>query len=261
MLGSQLLSQTNDKKMASEAKVIAVYPTTNTVPENILRFYITFSQPMRQGNSLEHIHLYNDDNKAVNNVFLDNYYEIWNNDFTKITLILDPGRIKTGLIANETMGRGLRKGGKYTLVIDSLWQTIEGSHLDKSYTKSFTVQAEDRDTLSVNNWKIKSPKSEGLDPLIITFPKPIDHINANNYITVTNDKEKLIQGQIQLKEQETQWFFIPNKKWKRGTYFIRINSRIEDLAGNNLNGSFDHLSGSLKNKQEGKTEIITFNID
>ena len=100
-----------------------------------------------------------------------------------------------------------------------------------------------------------------MDPLIITFPKPIDHINAYNYITVVNNKEKLIQGQIQLKEQETQWLFIPNKKWKRGTYFIRINSRMEDLAGNNLNGSFDHLTGSLKNQQEGKPEIITLNID
>jgi hypothetical protein len=261
MLGSQLLSQTKKEELASEAKVIAIYPTTNTVPENILRFYITFSQPMRQGDFLQYIHLYDDDNKVVNNVFLDNYYEIWNNDFTEITLILDPGRVKTGLTANEAMGRGLKKGGNYTLIIDPSWQTIEGNHLDKSYAKSFTVLAEDRDALSIDNWKIEPPKSGSLNPLIITFPKPIDHINAQNYITVINNKGKLIQGQIQLKEQETKWLFIPNKRWEKAPYFIQINSRIEDLAGNNLNGSFDHLTGSLKNQQEGKPETITLNID
>ena len=52
---------------------------------------------------------------------------------------------------------------------------------------------------------------------------------------------------------------IPNKNWKKDTYLLQVNSRLEDPSGNNLNGLFDHEIDSLKNEEEGR--ILELNIE
>ncbi len=42
---------------APETRVEAVYPSSDELPENLLRFYIQFSAPMRQGESYRFVHL------------------------------------------------------------------------------------------------------------------------------------------------------------------------------------------------------------
>ena len=57
---------------ASEAAaVIAVYPSADTVPENLLKMYFHFTAPMREGEALKHIALLDSQNDTVPGVFLD----------------------------------------------------------------------------------------------------------------------------------------------------------------------------------------------
>ena len=65
-------------------KVLEVYPTTDSIPVNILRFYIQFSAPMQEMNILKHIKLSNEDGKNITGVFFENQYELWNDDRTKV---------------------------------------------------------------------------------------------------------------------------------------------------------------------------------
>ena len=53
--------------------VTAIYPEQNILPENILKFYIHFSEPMREGNFLDHIHLLDSKGKDLKGVFLITY--------------------------------------------------------------------------------------------------------------------------------------------------------------------------------------------
>jgi len=80
-----------------------VYPTTSQIPENILRFYVYFSEPIKDGSTIKSIHIFNEDNVEVNlydtnssatGIFLETLEELWSPDYQRITLILDPGRVK-----------------------------------------------------------------------------------------------------------------------------------------------------------------------
>lgn len=44
--------------------------------------------------------------------------------------------------------------------------------------------------------------------------------------------------------------FVPDKLWKTGHYLLRVNARLEDLAGNNLNKVLDR-DVPKETKQDG----------
>ena len=80
-------------------ELISIYPESDTLPENALKFYFQFSKPMRTGQSLQFICLLNKNKDTLYNVFLNLQPELWSSS-TVHTLWLDPGRIKRGLVYN-----------------------------------------------------------------------------------------------------------------------------------------------------------------
>jgi len=248
-------------KTAREAAVVnTIYPTTNQIPENLLRFYIYFSAPMRDGNFLDHIHLFDEKGKDLKGIFFDNQYELWNEDFTRLTILVDPGRVKTGLQANEQLGRAFQVGKQYKLVIDKSWKTISGQTLAENYAKEFYGVEADLATPDKEHWKLMIPEANTKKPMVIHFGKSIDHVSAYQFIKIIKQSQSVIAGKLKLEENESIMLFYPLEKWESGEYQIMINSRFEDIVGNNLNGLFDHQSGTLKNKREGIIENIDFTI-
>ena len=82
-------------------RVETILPLADELPENILRFYIRFSEPMAEGESLKHVRLWDDTSgEELTGVFFDHVHELWSADRRQITLLVDPGRVKTGLVAN-----------------------------------------------------------------------------------------------------------------------------------------------------------------
>ena len=93
-----------------ETIVSQVYPTANSLPENLLKFYLHFSTPMSQGNVYNYIHLLNAGGKKLDLPFLEVDEELWNPDGTRLTILLDPGLIKSGLLPREHYGPVSRDG-------------------------------------------------------------------------------------------------------------------------------------------------------
>src|SRR5687768_10047886 len=79
-------------------QLVGIYPSNDTLPENLLKMYFEFSMPMVEGRSLKYITLLRDDRDTLENTFLNLQPELWNADGTVLTLWLDPGRIKRELI-------------------------------------------------------------------------------------------------------------------------------------------------------------------
>ena len=73
--------------------VAQVYPSADVLPENLLKFYVHFSAPMRRGHIYDHIHLLDEAGKPVELPFLEIDEELWNQEMTRLTLFIDPGRI------------------------------------------------------------------------------------------------------------------------------------------------------------------------
>lgn len=242
------------------AFVQGIHPTTARIPENLLRFYIYFSAPMREGNFLSHIHLYNEKGEDMKGVFFDNQYELWNADYTRLTVLVDPGRVKTGLKANREFGRAFKNGEHYRLVIDKNWKTIEGQSLQNDFVKTFYGVEADVKAPVLKNWVITIPEEHTLDPLIVDFGEPVDHRSVVQFLQILNYEGEVVQGSLDLSENESILKFSPNQKWNSGKHQVLINTRFEDIVGNNLNGLFDHPVGSLISEQEGMIQTIKFEI-
>ncbi|MCF2859461.1 hypothetical protein L1286_18405 [Pseudoalteromonas sp. SMS1] len=221
--------------------VSVVYPTADTLPENLLRFYVYFNQPMRTEDTLSHVYLTDDNGKRLEGVFLANKVNLWSPDRKRLTLLFDPGRVKTGLVAHNTLGRALEDGSTYQLVINA--GAINQKTCTSVYTKRFTVVAPIYEKPSVNSWRISQPKERTKQPLIIDFNAPIDHTSLAYRIRVKNGDGEIVSGLIDIGSQEKQWIFLPNTNWaEKETYTLFVAPILEDIVGNRITGLFDQPS-------------------
>lgn len=230
----------------SQPFIVTVYPTTDSIPVNILRFYIRFSQPMQEVGILKHVQLKDSESVNITGVFFDNDYELWNKDRTEVTLIVDPGRVKTGLLAHNKMGWAFDEWKTYTLTIDSLLIDFNDRHLSKTYRKKIVAIPANSVAPDINNWQISIPTKNTQDTLMLDFTTPIDHISASTFIRVKDAEGHIVKGDVSLGEKERTWLFKPSLKWKQGNYTIEINSDLEDIVANSLRGVFDHPAGTFK---------------
>ena len=110
----------------SKKPTLSIYPSQDTLPENILKMYFHFSEPMVEGQSLGHIYLQNKNGDTLSGIFLELLPELWNDEGTLLTLWFDPGRIKRDLIPNQQMGNPLQDGEAYTLHVSGKWKSKNG---------------------------------------------------------------------------------------------------------------------------------------
>ena len=219
-------------------ELLAIYPSQDTLPENLLKMYLHFSEPMAEGRSLEYITFLHNDNDTLKGTFLDLKPELWNAEGTVLTLWLDPGRIKRDLIPNQTLGTPLRENEKYTMRVDASWPGKNGLPLRQPFTKTFVTAQRDDVSPQPQRWRISVPAPATNDPLEITFQEPLDYfLSKETFRIFASQKE--VSGNIEMMRNEMVLRFIPEGPWQKGKYSIDIESRLEDLAGNNLNRPFD----------------------
>ena len=241
---------------ANAPYVSAIYPSVDTVPENLLKIYLQFSSPMREGEALQHIYLLNEKADTLPGIFLDLQPELWNEERSALTLWLDPGRVKRDLIPNQRFGNPLKKGSHYTLVIDNDWKSTEGLTLRESYIKKFTVDERDEISPRPELWIIHLPSAKTTERLRIDFKEQLDYFLVKETVTVVNEKGIAIDGSITLLDNENGMTFIPETPWQPGRYRLRVASYLEDLAGNNLNRPFDRDVLLPKKKDEAFFERV-----
>lgn len=247
----------NEEGVSPEVRVI--FPSADTLPENLLRMYIHFSKPMKTIGNLEKIRLLDENDQELKGAIFNNVYELWDKSQKQLTIILDPARVKTGLKANSQLGRALLAGNRYKLVIGQL-EDVAGNPLEKAFIKPFYVSKEDRVPPNTARWSLDIPKAESQSPLVIQFPEMLDRFSVLQRLQLTDKNNQPVAGQVDISERETVWQFTPEKAWSAVHYFVYVHTRLEDPSGNNLNGLFDHAPGSLKNEREGIIEKIPFNI-
>jgi len=233
--------------------VTQIYPTADLLPQNLLKFYLHFSGPMSRGHIYEHIHLLDQEDKPVELPFLEIDEELWNPEMTRLTLFLDPGRIKRGVRPLEEVGPALLPNKSYTLAIDEGWHDARSVPLKESFRKKFRVAVPDRESPNPTAWKISSPKAQTRDPVTITFSDPMDEALALRMISI-----KSVSGTKSLADNERKWIFQPAQPWNAGRYEIQVQSTIEDLAGNNIGKPFEVDLQDAKQPREPPKDLSLF---
>jgi len=242
-------------------EVITCYPQVDTVPENLLKIYIEFSHPMSEGQSGKYIKLIKNGKDTLQDVFLDLQPELWNEDRTVLTVWLDPGRIKRDLQPNLRLGNPLQPNEKYTLLVSRQWKDAQGAELKESFTKKFVVSG--RDSLSPDpaQWKILLPKPLSKDPVMVESQKPLDHFLLLESLNIKDKIGAVIKGHAEVDEKDKTWFFFPDKPWDEGMYTLLIASKLEDLAGNNLNRPFERDITKTKQPSTKEQYSKSFKIE
>jgi hypothetical protein len=203
--------------------VVAVYPSGLTVPENLLRISIRFAAAPTQP-VLRKIALKNPDGSIVDAAFLEQ--ELWSPDGTVLTVLLDPGRVKTGLVVHDLLGRALTAGRPVELLLDD--QVI----------KSWQVREEKRTAPNPKEWHIAPPQAGTSAPLRVLLEAPIDAM-AVNLIAVAAPDGSRVTGRATLGAGESTWMFSPDQAWADGSYKLMIHPRLEDACGNEVGEPFE----------------------
>ncbi len=221
------------------ATVTEVFPTASELPANLLKFYLHFSHPMSVGDSYRHIRLLDDDGEAVDLPFLELGEELWDRDAKRLTLLFDPGRIKSGLKPRMEVGMALREGERYMLQILDTWLDAEGRPLVEGFQKPFVAIDSDVESPVPERWKLHAPKASTRNTLIVELGESLDEALLQRVIGVIDSRDNEIGGVVSVANGEQSWSFVPDDSWKSGAYRLEIQTILEDLAGNSVGRPFE----------------------
>ncbi|MBL9211506.1 MAG: hypothetical protein JNL92_13635 [Opitutaceae bacterium] len=218
-----------------------VYPSSDVLPENQLKFYVEFSAPMSRGGTYAQVQLREEGGGFVELPFLELDEELWDPEMTRLTLLVDPGRIKRGVKPLEDIGPVFEAGKRYQLIVTPACRDAAGRPLQAAFTKSFRVAEADRTPPDPSRWLLTPPPAGTREPLTVTFDEPLDHALALRVIAVSAGADGKIRlaGVPALTSQERTWRFVPAQPWNAGPHVLTVAPTLEDLAGNNPGKTFD----------------------
>jgi hypothetical protein len=218
--------------------VKAIFPSSDRLPENLLRFYVWFSNPMQRGCFEDQIVLLGTDGQPAPDVLYRAPVELWDRSMQYLTILLDPGRLKRGVGPNRELGPPLKAGQEYTLAIGSGMIDLSGRRLAETIYKRFQVTEAVREHIAVEQWKIVPPVAKSRQPLMLEFPRPLDWAQLSHAVTVVLG-EQSIDGRVSIDQCERRWSFTPTFDWACGCYQLRIAPSLEDVCGNGVIAAFD----------------------
>jgi len=231
----------------SAVHVAAVYPTGGSVPRNLLRLYLCFSGRMSDGSS-DGVRL-----EGAPDAFLPVTEELWDPTRTRLTMFLDPARIKRGLVAHEALGYPLQEGTSVRLVVDGM-RDADGATVEQ-WATVLRVGPDLRHRLDAARWQLTVPRAGSRDPLTVAFGRPLDHGLLARTIMPP------LPGRSQVGDAERSWSFVPDVPWPPGDQVLVVETLLEDVAGNSLRRAFDRDMADPRDDPRDVAEIeIPFRI-
>lgn len=216
-------------------------PTEETLPANLLRFYIHFSEPMARGQVRDAITLQRFGGGTITDPFLNLDVELWDREQKRLTIFMDPGRVKQGAGPNQTVGLPLVPGAEYSIVVDAQMHSASKVPLGVSHRMRFRAGPAERSQLSPSRWVVQSPRVGTTDALVVLVDHMVDAGSATNSIRIVDEEGGFVPGHLETKGAK--FFIKPLTHWTTSRYEIRIEDDLEDVAGNTMFVPFDAKNG------------------
>lgn len=207
----------------SEAPVAAVRPSAAVVPANMLRISLEFATAP-EGPVLSRIALSRADGSELREPFLPQ--ELWSPDGRILTILLHPGRVKSGLAAREALGPILVPGNDVLLT------------LDDRPLKRWHVGPPDLHGPVASAWSVLPVSPSSRQSLVVRLDAPVDGRDTD-YMAIADADDRPVDGHAELLDGESTWTFTPDAPWRAGRYRLMVRGTLEDPAGNRLNGHFE----------------------
>ncbi|RFA12953.1 hypothetical protein B7R21_08885 [Subtercola boreus] len=234
-------------------------PGGSEVPANLLRFSVTFSDAMEEGSAAGHLSLLDAEGVELPGALLGMPPELWDRERRRLTVLLEPGRIKRGLQPNVQAGPPLEEGDTVTLAVDARLRDVSGAKLLAGVRRTYRVGAPVRSRVDPALWEVRWPASAG-DALVVRFDRPLDRALVRRCLIVVDEGGHPVPGEADLDAAATSWTFRPaSGVWAPAlsapalsapallASSLSVDTRLEDLAGNSVRRVFDRdlsLEGS-----------------
>ena len=222
------------------AEVLGIYPTAAELPVNLLRVYVRFSAPMSEGWAARSITVKRvDTGETLEGVFLPPEPELWDVGRTRLTMLLDPGRIKRGLVPNLELGYPLVEGTTISIAIDAAFRDATGQPLRAGAERGYDIGPALRSRLDPHAWRLTAPAAGTRDTLKVEFDRPLDHGLLQHCLSIRDAAGRTVMGVSEVGLGERSWSFAPDTPWQTGEYALAVEPRLEDVAGNSPARVFD----------------------
>jgi hypothetical protein len=219
------------------AEVTAIYPSAASLPVNLLRMYVHFSRRVRDGQQARAVSVSLLESGApLEGVFLPEL-ELWDREHQRLTLLLDPGRIKRGLLPHEQLGYPLVEGARVRVRIDG-FVDAEGRPAGTA-ERVFEVGSALHRRVDPRDWGVEAPGTGTREALALRFDRPLDHGILEHALVVRGPEGETVEGEVDIASEERGWELRPAAPWAAGAHTIEVDPRLEDVAGNSLRRVFD----------------------
>jgi hypothetical protein len=225
--------------LVATTQVLEIRPSAGVVPRNLLRLYVRFSAPMSEGYAAEHVRLLDDDGVPLAGALLATEHELWDPDRRRVTVLLDPARIKRGLVGHREAGYPLRTGSSFRVVIDDGYRDARRAPLRTGAERRYEVGDDERRHVAPEDWTLTVPPTQTLEPFVVAFERPLDHGLLTRCLRVVGPDGRAVDGRVELGPEERSWQLSPAEAWATGTHELVVDPVLEDLAGNSVSRVFD----------------------
>ena len=224
-----------------------VTPSGAEVPENLLRIVLHLDAPLSAPLDMHHVLLLDSSGATIPDAFLD--LPLPGRGGRELTLLLHPGRIKSGVGPNVALGPALRAGQGVLLRIDD-------PQLGRPLEKRWQVQPALRQRIAPEAWTWHAVLRGGRTTLRIAFPQALDS-GAAPMLALQGPDGRRVEGAARLASGERGWQFTPARPWRQGKYLLRVHPALEDPQGNRLCSAFEQAGQSAQQcGEEGRREFI-----
>lgn len=204
-------------------KVVAIHPGADVVPENLLRFYVDFSEPMQGGDAFEHLRLVDKDG-PVKDAFRE--IELWSRDNRRLMVYIHPGRIKRGLEYRGSLGPVLREGETFVLEVVPGMVSRDGRPMVAPASKTFRAGAADREKPDLGRWTY----GRG----VLEVDEWLDQAGLEEFVTLDGQTPRRVTGRrLEFGQRGTE------RTENGGAHRLVVDARLEDLAGNSFRRRFE----------------------
>lgn len=215
--------------LPTAASPVAVHPSGPSVPENLLRIELRFDRPQAVPFDVGRLRLVDAEGVVDEAAFLD--LGLSHADGRRITVLMNPGRVKTGVAPNVARGRALREGAVVRLVLDG----------DPVAVKTWVVTAPVSVGPRPAGWTVTPPRAGTRDELAVRLHAPVSAA-AEGFIAIRDDAGRRVSGRTRLSDGDTVWWFRPDARWRRGAHAVVTHPDLEDPAGNRVCSAFEQPS-------------------
>jgi hypothetical protein len=220
--------------------VVRISPAVEEVPRNLLRLYVEFSEPMSEGFGTRCVGLFDSANGAeLRHALLPMEPELWDRQRRRLTVLLDPARIKRGLVPHREAGYPLVEGTTVEVRVDPSFLDASGRPLVTEGRLTYRVGPDLRGLVDPARWSVGVPAPGSADELRVDFDRPLDVGLLAHCLAVLDSDGGRVHGAAVPADDGLAWSFIPRYPWVVGAYRIAVDPILEDVAGNSVQRVFD----------------------